>query len=165
MPIYEFACDTCRRVVQFFLRSPSSAAPTACPRCGKEGLRRLLSGFAVGGKARRAEEPGSGPEPGPGSEAGAGPDPDRLERALSRLEGEMDSIDEDDPRQMGRFLRRVMEETGTGFGKEMDEAVRRLEAGEDPEKIEEEMEGLLGDEGGGPGAEGGYEHDDHLYEM
>jgi hypothetical protein len=55
--------------------------------------------------------------------------------------------------------------------KEMETAIKRLEAGEDPEKIEADMGDVLGDfmgggegEGeGGPG--GGYTHDSGLYDM
>ncbi|MCU0726434.1 MAG: zinc ribbon domain-containing protein [Planctomycetes bacterium] len=159
MPIYEFACDACRSVVQVFFRSAGAVIPK-CPRCGAKGLRRLLSGFAVGGRARR----GKGPDVSPA--VGGEPDPTKVEAALSRLEGEMGDLDEEDPRQMGRLLRRVMEETGTGLGEGVEEALRRLEAGEDPEKIEEELGDVLGEggEGAGPGADGDYSYDDHLYE-
>jgi putative FmdB family regulatory protein len=159
MPIYEFACDACRSVVQVFFRSAGAASPK-CPRCGAPGLRRLLSGFAVGGRARR----GKGPDAG--QAAGGEPDPAKVEAALSRLEGEMGDLDEEDPRQMGRLLRRVMQETGTDLGGGVDEALRRLEAGEDPEKIEDELGDVLG-EGGeddGSGGDDDYCHDDHLYE-
>ena len=48
----------------------------------------------------------------------------------------------------------------------MEEAVRRLEAGEDPEKIEEEMGDLLdeGEDGMGMGG-GAPSYDDGLYTM
>ena len=56
--------------------------------------------------------------------------------------------------------------------KEMDIAIKRLEAGEDPEKIEEDMGDVLGDvmggdEEGGPGGYGGgggYSKDSGLYD-
>ena len=66
-------------------------------------------------------------------------------------------------KQLGKFMRRVMEETGTDLEPEMETAIRRLEAGEDPEKIEEEMGDLLGPEGPGGGG-GGYDYDDELYD-
>jgi len=54
--------------------------------------------------------------------------------------------------------------------KEFDVAIKRLEAGEDPEKIEQDMGDVLGDfmggEEGGPGGPGGaYSHDSGLYDM
>ena len=151
MPIYEFACDKCRKVYQFFFRSPSAKKKPRCPSCGNRGLRRHMSRFAV--KSGGAGEPASADEP----------DPARMEQALGRLERDMGSLDENDPRQMGHFMRRMMEETGTDLGPEMETAIRRLESGEDPEKIEEEMGDLLGDDvGSGDGSDYGY--DDNLYE-
>ena len=43
--------------------------------------------------------------------------------------------------------------------KELDIAIKRLEAGEDPEKIEEDMGDVLGDLMGGAGGGGGYAKD------
>ena len=56
--------------------------------------------------------------------------------------------------------------------KEMDVAIKRLEAGEAPEKIEEDMGDVLGDFMGGPEEEGGmggmggggYSRDSGLYD-
>jgi len=56
--------------------------------------------------------------------------------------------------------------------KEMDEAIKRLEAGEDPEKIEADMGDILGpmdgqeddDMGMGGGFGGGYSKDSGLYD-
>jgi len=67
---------------------------------------------------------------------------------------------------MMRKMKEVMPE-GT-MPKELDVAIRRLEAGEDPEKIEEDMGEVLGDfmggEEGGMGGSGGYEKDAGLYD-
>ena len=50
----------------------------------------------------------------------------------------------------------------------MDVAIKRLEAGEDPEKIEEDMGDVFGDmmggEDGGGGGGGGYTRDSGLYD-
>jgi hypothetical protein len=88
---------------------------------------------------------------------------------MMRLMSDAEGIDENDPRQLGRLMRRMSEITGENLEPEMDEAVRRLEAGEDPEKIEEDMGDLLGDEEGmdddGYGYGGGPSYDDGLYSM
>lgn len=57
-------------------------------------------------------------------------------------------------------MRRLAEETGEPLPPEMESMVRRLEAGEDPEKIGAEMEGLMDEEEG----VGGPADDDTLYE-
>ena len=46
MPIYEYWCDSCRRVVSSYRRS-SSAPPPPCPRCGSSQLKRIFSTFSV----------------------------------------------------------------------------------------------------------------------
>ena len=90
---------------------------------------------------------------------------------MERLMADADGIDESDPRQLGRLMRRMGQITGEGFDPEMESAVRRLESGEDPEKIEEDMGDVLGDALGGDegddgmgGGGGGYTRDAGLYD-
>jgi hypothetical protein len=65
-------------------------------------------------------------------------------------------LDENDPRSMGRWMRKMKEQMGSelddDLGDEFDEVVGRLEAGEDPEEIEKSMPELMG---GGDGDFGG----------
>jgi hypothetical protein len=81
--------------------------------------------------------------------------PDLPEGAEERMMQELQGIDENDPRSLGRFMRRMAAETGESLGEEFEEVVGRLEAGEDPDKIEERMGDMFGDEAGGPGGMGG----------
>lgn len=178
MPIYEFYCHHCHRVLSFLSRGVNTDRTPACPRCGRDDLVRRASAFAI--SRGRKEEPKPDPSPGPGL------DEARLERAMGALAGDMDSLDENDPRQGAHLMRKLFSATGVPVGAGMEEALRRMEAGEDPEKIEEEMGdafeedplgGLLGDEGGERGAaeaKGGLgrlrrmlppAHDPELYEM
>jgi hypothetical protein len=60
----------------------------------------------------------------------------------------MGDLDENDPRSIGRWMRRMSAEMGEDLGDEMTEMVDRLEAGESPESIEESMPDFGGDEGG-----------------
>ena len=46
MPIYEYWCDFCRRVVSSYQRT-SSVPPPPCPRCGSSELKRIFSTFSV----------------------------------------------------------------------------------------------------------------------
>ena len=57
-------------------------------------------------------------------------------------------LDENDPRSIGRWMRRMSAETGEELGSEFEEVVGRLEAGENPEVIEQSMPDLAG---AGPG--------------
>lgn len=68
----------------------------------------------------------------------------RVARALSEMERDMDHLDENNPRHMAHMLRKMKEVMPGGtMPKEFDIALRRLEAGEDPEKIEADMGDLL----------------------
>ena len=48
-------------------------------------------------------------------------------------------VDENDPRSIGKFMRRMGNEMGEDMGPEFNEMVGRLESGEDPESIESDI--------------------------
>ena len=54
-----------------------------------------------------------------------------------------------DPRAMGRMMRRMAELTGEKIDGEMEEVVRKLEEGADPETLEDQLGGGGDPEGGG----------------
>ncbi len=132
MPVYEFYCVDCHMIFSFLSRRINTEKRPACPRCGRPELEKQVSPFAFS-RGRKDEPMGGMPDM----------DEERMERALEGLAGEMDGVDENDPRQMARFMRRFSEATGMDLGSQVEEAIRRLEAGEDPEKIEEEMGDLM----------------------
>jgi putative FmdB family regulatory protein len=127
MPIYEFYCETCNTIFNFFSRRINTEKVPACPKCGK-ALQRQMSTFAVVGRAREEND-----------ELPPGFDESRMERAMGELMQEAENINEEDPRQMAQFMRKFTEKSGLNLGEGMEEAIARLEAGEDPAKIEEEM--------------------------
>ena len=43
MPTYDYICKKCEKVFEFF-QSMSDAPLTKCPDCGKQELRRIISG-------------------------------------------------------------------------------------------------------------------------
>jgi len=126
LPIYEYACPRCRRIFSFLARSTSRRPPVKCPRCGGK-LRKLVSTFGIG----RSEE--------------------------SRLAGMADpsffsGLDERDPGSLARLMRKMAGESGEPLDEEMEEACRRLEAGEDPGSVDDP-----------PGSDG-WSRDPSLYE-
>jgi putative FmdB family regulatory protein len=135
MPIYEFYCSKCNVVFNFFSKSVDTGKRPACPRCRKQKLEKLISSFAMTGKA---------------VDSGAAPDlpidESKMERAMATLAGEAEKIKSDDPRQAAKLIRKFTDMTGLEMGGSMNEALNRLEAGEDPEKIESEMGGLMNGE-------------------
>jgi putative FmdB family regulatory protein len=154
MPIYEYLCPDCNRIYSFFSHKLNPAKPPACPKCGSRKLRKRLSGFAVTGAAKKSAGAANG-------DAGAA-DP-RVEQEMMRLMQQAEGMDENDPRQMGRLMRKMAELTGEK-DRNLEEAIRRLEAGEDPEAVEADMGDLLG--GNADSAAGGVPtRDGGLYDM
>jgi len=66
-------------------------------------------------------------------------DESKLEDAMMQLAGDAEKINEDDPRQAAMLMRKFSKLTGMEFNEGMESALARLEAGEDPDKIEAEM--------------------------
>ena len=97
-------------------------------------------------------------------------DDPRVERAMMELERDMEHMDENNPKHMAHMMRKMKDLMPPGaVPKELDVAIKRLEAGEDPEKIEEDMGDVLGDFMGGPRKRagmggGGYTQDSGLYD-
>jgi putative FmdB family regulatory protein len=170
MPIYEFACPKCRKIYSFLSKRVAPAHVPTCPKCGSKKLSKEVSRFAM---IKGTPEPAVAPTGGEG-----GPDdmpmPDfddpKVARAMSEMENDMEHLDDSNPRHMAHMLRKMKDLMPQGsIPKELDVAIRRLEAGEDPEKIEEDMgdalSGLMGGEGGPGGAGGGpYSKDPGLYD-
>jgi len=86
-----------------------------------------------------------------GSSAASGPTDSNDDALMNEMAG----LDENDPRAMGRFMRKMAAESGEDLGPEFGEMVGRLEKGEDPDKIEQDMGGMFGDDpAGGMGGMG-----------
>jgi hypothetical protein len=102
----------------------ANAAPPPCPRCGSKNLTRMVSRVAV----LRSEE-------------------SRLDNLADP--SNMGDLDENDPKSVARWMRKMGNETGEDLGDEFHEVVNRLEAGEAPEEIEKSMPDL-GENTGAP---------------
>jgi putative FmdB family regulatory protein len=169
MPIYEYACPKCRVIFNFLSKRINPDRLPACPKCGNKKMTKQMSRFAM---SRGLKEPAAKTE----SETGEPPMPDfddpRMEKAMMEMERDMEHLDENNPKHMAHMMRKMKDLMPPGtVPKELDVAIKRLEAGEDPEKIEEDMGDVLGDLMGGPDEEGGmgggggpYSHDSGLYD-
>src|SRR5215831_7779411 len=158
MPIYEFACPKCKRIFSFLSKRLNPDRLPVCPKCGNKKMEKQLSSFAMTRGLAESAAAGEGAE-------GAMPDFDdpRMARAMTEMEREMEHIDENNPKHMAHMMRKMRDLMPPGsVPKELDVAIKRLEAGEDPEKIEADMGDVLGDFMGGPPGSGGggaYAHD------
>lgn len=140
MPIYEYYCPDCHTIYNFYSRRINTDKVPGCPSgdCGRERLQRQVSLFAIS-KGRKEEEDG-------GDDALEGVDESRLEQAMMSMAGEMENIDEEDPRQAAKMMRRLFDSSGLQLSGGMEEAISRMEAGEDAEQIEADMGDLLEEE-------------------
>jgi putative FmdB family regulatory protein len=139
VPIYEFYCSRCHRVFNFLSRRVNTEGAPACPRCGLQDLQRRVSAFAISKGRKEPEKPAETP----GADPFAGMDEGKLMRVMEELGPEAEKLGEDDPRGAARLMRRLFAATGMPVQSGMEEALRRMEAGEDPEKVEEEMGDVL----------------------
>ena len=123
MPIYEYRCQECRRLNAVFVRSSSVALAPKCTRCGSERLEKAVSRFAV----MKSEEA-------------------RLERMADP--SFLGNVDENDPKSVARWARRLGSEMGEDLGPEFDEMVDQVESGQ-----MDDMAGMDGDAGMGDGSD------------
>ena len=124
MPRYDYRCQSCKkRSVIFQTYAEYGRKKVKCPHCGSTELQRLIGRVRIA----RSEE-----------------------SRLDELSDPSDwgDIDENDPRSMARMMRKMGSELGEDMPGEFDEVVDRLEAGEDPEDIEESMPDLGGENSG-----------------
>lgn len=145
MPLYEFYCEPCHTVFTFRSTRVDTVTVPACPACGQT-LRREVSAFAhiVRGRAQETPESDSG-----GEDAA-----ERMDRVLSQMGERMQALEDEeaDPRDAVKVMKELASAGGLHFNKEVQEAMARIEAGEDPEKIDEEFREVFDSEN--PFAEG-----------
>jgi len=170
MPIYEYYCPDNNKVYSFYARTLAQGQTIPkCPDNPAYRMVKMVSPFAIAsGQAKGDEMPGADEA---NDVAGDMDDP-RMMAAMSEMEREMAGMDDEnpDPRAMARVMRRMAEITGEKMDAGMEEMVRKLEEGADPEKLEEELGDVLGE---GPDDTGGYGgavgrraplRDPHLYD-
>lgn len=140
MPIYEYYCPGNNKLYSFLIRNPADRNRIpACPDNRDLPLQRHISSFAIIGRAKEevAEDPF------------AGVTDDKMQSLMAEMESEMTGLDDDNPnpRQVGHFMRRLTDLMGDKTPPELRQIVHRLEAGEDPEKLESEFGALEAEAG------------------
>lgn len=108
MPIYEYACASCKRRVSLYYQtfSAASAAVPTCTNCGSTELRKLVSRVF------------------------------QLKSEDAQLDDLSDpssfgDLDENDPKSVARWARKLGQQMGEDLGDDWGDMVDRLEAGED----------------------------------
>jgi len=143
MPIYEFYSADTHKIYSFFSRKVRNPEEIPfCPDGKKFKMEKLISGFSITGKqvsdtAEQTEVDNSDPL--------AGLEPGKADLLMKEMEKSIDGMDDEnpDPKQMGSLIRKMSEMTGESIDEQMEEVVRKLEEGKDPNDIEQEMEDLM----------------------
>jgi putative FmdB family regulatory protein len=166
MPIYEYGCPKCRVIFNFLSKRINPDRLPVCPKCGNKKMVKQMSQFAM---TRGLKEPAGKSDMESGEPRMPAMDDPRVERAMMDLEKDMEHLDENNPKHMAHMMKKMKDLMPPGtVPKELDVAIKRLEAGEDPEKIEADMGDVLGDFMGGEeeagAGGGGYTHDSGLYD-
>jgi hypothetical protein len=131
MPLYEYYCPDNHTVYQFYAKTLAQGRTIPrCPDDPKYRMERMISTFAIASGGKSEPESAAGPEA-----ADASGDA-RMEVAMGAMEKEFSSVDENDPKAMARMMRKMSELTGETIDGEMEEVVRKLEEGADPESLE-----------------------------
>lgn len=134
MPIYEFYCSHCHTIYNFLSRTVNTQKVPDCPTCHDVKLQKKVSLFAA--ISNRGDQ-GEGDDDLPPIDEAS------MEKAMGMLAREAEHMNEDDPRQAAQLMRKLSDATGLKMGDAMQEALARMEAGEDPDAIEAEMGDLL----------------------
>jgi len=127
MPLYEFYCQACHMIFTFRFKQVDTASIPLCPECG-EKLKREVSAFAhiIRGKS----------DAGMNADNGA---IDRMDGVIAEMGERMQALEDDDgdPREAVSVLRAMAEAGGVQFKPDVMEAMARIDAGEDPDRIDE----------------------------
>ena len=121
MPTYDFICNACeKRFERFLTFSEYGKKAVHCVHCESTNVRRRMT------KVRIARS-----------------DESRLESAANDFSG-LEGL-EDDPKALGRMMRKMGGEMGEDLPPEFNDVVDRLEAGQSPEEIESALPDLGAD--------------------
>ncbi len=138
MPIYEYYCPDNHTIYQFYAKTLAQGKTVPkCPDNAAYRMQKVVSAFAITGGGKSDETPPTAEN----ASAGETAEDARMEAAMAAMEGEFANVDENDPRAMARMMRRMSELTGEKIDGEMEEVVRKLEEGADPESFEEQLGG------------------------
>jgi putative FmdB family regulatory protein len=140
MPIYEFYCATCHTLFNFLSRRVGVKSAPACPRCHGP-LSREVSPFA---HLKQRADPAAGNE----ADDAMGLDEARLEKMMAGMADQVEHLDDEnaDPRTIANVMRQAAHSGGMKFNPAVEEALARMERGEDPDALESEYGDALGAE-------------------
>lgn len=124
MPTYDFICNKCEKRFEVFMTfSEYGKKAVHCTHCESGNVRRRMT------KVRIAKSEES-----------------RMEAVAGDFSG-FEGL-EDDPKALGKMMRKMGSEMGEELPPEFDDVVDRLESGQSPEEIESALPDLGADSSG-----------------
>ncbi len=135
MPIYEYYCRDNHTIYQFYAKTIAQGATTPrCPDNPKFRLQKILSAFAITGGGASDESTEKKP-----ADAADSVEDRRLDAAMDSMEKEFSGLDENNPKAMAHMMRRMSEVSGEKMNGQLEEVVRKLEEGADPDSLEDAL--------------------------
>src|SRR2546429_8405342 len=120
MPIYEYYCPNNHTIYQFYAKTLAQGRLTPrCPDNPAFKMVKTVSHFAVHSGGKKIED-GSDPLAGAGAPDSNALDGPQMEAAMGALARQLSSVDENDPRGVGRTMRRMAEVPRVKTDREME---------------------------------------------
>jgi len=118
MPTYDFICNNCEKRFDVFMTfSEYGKKPVHCTFCQSDNVRRRMTRVRIA----KSEE-------------------SRMESVADDFSG-FEGLEED-PKALGKMMRKMGKEMGEELPAEFDDVVDRLESGQSPEEIESALPDL-----------------------
>lgn len=108
LPTYPFRCPNCGYQTEVFEHHYDDLEPPGCEECGNTGMNRVYTSFSTGSSSQ--------------------------DTSSESLPG---SMNKQDPRDMARSISRRYQSMGQDPGRAFNEAVDRIEKGENPDKVQD----------------------------
>ena len=132
MPIYEFYCANCNKILSFFSRKVNTTALPDCPHCGY-ALSREVSHIAIVSGNNYSDALGDAPF-----------DESKMENAVEKFGNQIETMgDCEDPRKAAVLMRQFAETSGIKFNDDISDAIGRMEKGEDPDVVGADMDAII----------------------
>lgn len=133
MPIYEFYCEKCNLIMDFFSRRVNTETIPNCPHCGG-ALSKEVSRITIGASQDASDELGDSPF-----------DSDRMQNAVEAFQDKFDAMGNDaDPKRSAELMKQFTEASGVAFNKDIREAIDRIASGEDADVVSSELDDMIG---------------------
>lgn len=160
MPIYEYACHQCHAIFSFLSKRINPERQPHCPKCGRIELIKEISSFAMISSTKTEANANT-----------AENNESKIMQAMGELERDASCFDENNPQHIAHLMRKMQRILpDDALPAEIETVAKRLESGEEPEKIEKDMGELFsqpqhhGTEGF-PKSEENFARDPGLYDL